>query len=484
MKFTIFKRITLGYATILILVVFFGLYVTMQLNRLNRITEAIVTADSATIGIIERLLDAFFTQVSFERKYFISNDQDFYEKFWETEKYVSEYFMKMAALIDTTKETNLYAKTRELYDQYLALFSQEVKSEKEGKSHYRNKYNQEKDKIVDEINNNLRGAIKIARSDRDRKILASSHITTRVLGIATTTAILIIIAGTLISLFTTRRINRPLLLLQEKTKEIAEGKFERVPDIDSPPEIKELADHFNIMCERLKELDQMKLDFISHVSHKLRTPLTAIREASSMLLEEDYMTDIEKRDELLMITKSECETLIDSVNSILDLSRMEAKMMEYHFRKCDLFPEIQKTVLRLAPIALGKKIGFELKPFPELPQVRIDQERVRQVVENLLGNALKFTPQGGEITVRVSLDDHNKEWIQVSVSDTGCGILQEHLERIFEKFQRIENGKETIRGTGLGLSIAKHIVAAHGGKIWVQSEPGKGSTFFFTLPAA
>lgn len=203
-----------------------------------------------------------------------------------------------------------------------------------------------------------------------------------------------------------------------------------------------------------------------------------------MLLEEGYVTDSEKRDELLLITKSECEILIDSVNSILDLSRMEAKMMEYHFRKCDFFPEIQMTVLRLAPIAVGKKIGFELKPFPELPQVRIDQERVRQVVENLIGNALKFTPQGGEITVRASLHDHSKEWIQVSVSDTGCGISQEHLERIFEKFQRIENGKETIRGTGLGLSIAKHIVAAHGGKIWVQSEPGRGSTFFFTLPAA
>jgi len=484
MKFTIFKRITLGYATVLILVVFFGLYVTMQLNRLNRITKAVATVDSATISIIERLLDDFFTQVSFERKYFISNDQDFYEKFWETEKYVSEHFSELAALIDTTKETNLYAKTKELYDQYLALFSEEVTSEKEGKSHHQNKYYQERDKIVDKINNNLRGTIKIARSDRDRKILASSRITARVLEIATTTAILIIITGTLISLFTTRSINRPLLLLQEKTKEIAEGKFERVPDIDSPPEIKELADHFNIMCERLKELDQMKLDFISHVSHKLRTPLTAIREASSMLLEEGYVTDSEKRDELLMITKSECETLIDSVNSILDLSRMEAKMMEYHFRKCDLFPEIQETVLRLAPIAIGKKIGFELKPFPELPQVRIDQGRIRQLVENLLGNALKFTPQGGEITVRASLDDHSKGWVQVSVSDTGSGISREHAERIFEKFQRIENCKETIRGTGLGLSIAKHIVAAHGGKIWVQSEPGKGSTFFFRLPAA
>jgi two-component system sensor histidine kinase GlrK len=456
----------------------------MELNRLNRITEAIATVDSATISIIERLLDDFFTQVSFERKYFISNDQDFYEKFWETEKYVSEHFSKMAALIDTTKETNLYAKTKKLYDQYLALFRKEVTSEKEGKSHYRNNYYRERDEIIDKINNNLRGTIKISRADRDRKILASSYITARVLGIATTTAIFIIIAGTLISLFNTRSINRPLLLLQKKTKEIAEGRFERVPDIDSPPEIKELADHFNVMCARLKELDHMKIDFISHVSHKLRTPLTAIREASSMLLEDDYVTDSEKRDELLIITKSECETLIDSVNSILDLSRMEAKMMEYHFRNCDLFSEIQRTVLRLAPIAIGKKIGFELKPFPELPQVRIDQGRVRQVVENLLENALKYTPQGGAVTIEASLHDHGKEWIQVSVSDTGCGISLEHLERIFEKFQRIENGKETIRGTGLGLSIAKHVIAAHGGKIWVQSERGKGSTFFFTLPAA
>ena len=270
--------------------------------------------------------------------------------------------------------------------------------------------------------------------------------------------------------------------MQEKTKEIAEGKFEKIPDITSPPEIKELGDQFNIMCERLKELDELKLDFISHISHELRTPLTAIKEASSMLLEGVFVARQEKQHELMAIVKEECERLINSVNRILDISCMEAKMMEYHFREWSLIPIVQKSILKLAPIALRKQINLELKPTNGLPLVKIDGERISQVLENLLGNALKFTPNRGAVMVCVSRKNGKKDFVEIAVSDTGNGILKENLENIFDKFKRIDNGKETAIGTGLGLAIAKYIIDAHGGKIWAQSELGKGSTFFFTLP--
>ena len=190
----------------------------------------------------------------------------------------------------------------------------------------------------------------------------------------------------------------------------------------------------------------------------------------------------EKQDELLAITKEECERLIDSVDRILDLSRMEAKMMDYHFRECSLVPVIRKSILKLAPIAQRKEISLELKPPPDLPLVNIDEERIGQVVENLLGNALKFSSPKGAVTIRICRKDDQNDFIEVSISDTGCGIHRENLEKIFDRFRRIDNGRETARGTGLGLSIAKHIIAAHGGRIWVESELGQGSTFFFTLP--
>jgi len=166
---------------------------------------------------------------------------------------------------------------------------------------------------------------------------------------------------------------------------------------------------------------------------------------------------------------------------------MEAKMMDYHFRQCSLAQVIQRGVFKVAPISLRKKVGLELKPPPDIPLVNMDEERIGQVVQNLIGNALKFTKKGDSVVVNIShseADNGTNGTIEVSVSDTGCGIRDENLDLIFDKFKRIESGIETVRGTGLGLSIAKHIITAHGGKIWAESQPGSGSTFYFTLPVS
>jgi two-component system sensor histidine kinase GlrK len=482
MKFTIFKRLTFGYLAIMLLIIFLGIYVTFKLNQLNQLAHAIASVDGAAIRITENLLDAVFSQVSFEKKYLISKDQDFYRQFWGIKEYLAKDMDKLECLMDTSEKKELFAEAKGLYDRYVSLFKKEVDFVEKDQDYPRKIYKEGKEKIVDEINIKLREIIKIARSDRDKKIHASSQTSSHVLKVTTVTAGLAIIMGIIISFFNTRSINRPIIVLQEKTKEIAKGKFEEIPNIASPPEIKELANDFNVMCERLKELDEMKVDFISHVSHELRTPLMAIKEASSMLLEGTFANTPEKQHELLAITNEECERLIDSVNKILDLSRMEAKMMDYQFSECSLVPVIQKGILKLAPIAQRKKINLEIKPPPDLPLVKIDEERISQVVENLLGNALKYTLKGGKIVIDVSFKSDEKGFIEISVSDTGCGISRENLEDIFDKFKRIDSGRETVRGTGLGLSIAKYIIAAHGGKIWAESEPGKGSTFFFTLP--
>ena len=192
----------------------------------------------------------------------------------------------------------------------------------------------------------------------------------------------------------------------------------------------------------------------------------------------------ESQEELLAVIRDECDRLIGAVNRILDISRMEAKMMDYHFTECGLLPILQRSVLKLAPLAQRKKIDLELKPCPELPLVKIDPDRIAQVIENLLGNALKFTPDGGNVAVSVSLVENRGRFVRVDISDTGCGIPKEHLERIFERFKRIDRGRETSMGTGLGLAIVKYIIADHGGRIWVRSAPGKGSTFSFAVPVA
>jgi two-component system sensor histidine kinase GlrK len=438
--------------------------------------------DSTAIVIIERLLDSIISQVSFEKKYFISKDQDFSDKFWELQEYVIEDMKNLEDIADSGAKKDLAVELNGLYALYLALFQQETDIRAIGEDYSPSAHQEKRETVVFEINQQLKEMIKVARSDRDQMIRASSRTSYHVLRVVMIAGGIAVILGILISFFTTRGINRAIVLLQRKTDDIAKGKFEDVPEIDSPPEIKALADDFRIMCERLKELDQMKVDFISHVSHDLRTPLTAIRESSSMLLEGTYANVPEKQQELLTITKEECERLIESVNKILDLSRMEAKMMDYHFRPCDLAPVVQRVILKVAPIALSKKIALELKPPQDLPIVNIDEERVGQAVQNLIGNALKFTKAGDSVVVNIGSSKTDEGYVEVSVSDTGCGIQEEDLEMIFDKFKRIDSGIETERGTGLGLTIAKHIVTAHGGKIWAESNPGSGSSFCFTLP--
>jgi signal transduction histidine kinase len=140
-------------------------------------------------------------------------------------------------------------------------------------------------------------------------------------------------------------------------------------------------------------------------------------------------------------------------------------------------------ILKLAPLAAQKQIDLELKPPAKLPAIRLDAERIAQVVENILGNALKFTATGGKVTIQTLFNNDKNKHIEVRVSDNGQGIPKENMESIFEKFKRVQNNAGRTQGTGLGLPIARYIVLSHGGKIWAKSELGKGSTFVFTLPA-
>jgi two-component system, NtrC family, sensor histidine kinase GlrK len=483
MKFTIFKRLTFGYLAIMMLVLFLVIFVTLKLNQLMQLTRSASSVDAQIVRLTERLSNNMFSMVSFEKKYLISKDNDFYQHFLQIKKDFNTDIQQIGLLVADPEKNKKFTETRRLCDEYFSTFTSEIEKIKKGQKYAYEKYQTQKEKIIEQINKNFNEINRTARSDRDEKIKIASQISYNVLITTSIAAGLSILFGILISFFNTRVINRSIVLLQKKTKDIAEGKFEKISGIGSPPEIKELANDFNIMCDRLRELDELKEDFISHVSHELRTPLTAIREASGLLMEGAFVHKPKSRKELLTIVKDECERLIVSVNRILDLSRMEAKMMDYHFNRSSLLYCIRKCLLKLASIAKRKKIMLKLKHQKHLPDIRMDAERIGQLLDNLIGNALKFTEERGFVTVEVLLKIHDIKEIQVSISDTGCGIHKENLENIFNKFKRIEGGKETARGTGLGLSIAKHVIAAHGGKIWVESTLGKGSTFFFTLPA-
>jgi two-component system sensor histidine kinase GlrK len=184
---------------------------------------------------------------------------------------------------------------------------------------------------------------------------------------------------------------------------------------------------------------------------------------------------------LLKVLEKDTHLLIALVNSLLDLSKMEAGMMRFQLEPKNIRPLIDQTVEEMGPLVEAKKISLEVLVKETLPNIRIDSERILQALRNIIGNAVKFTPERGQVRVSARRADHG---VEVSVADTGPGIPAGDLITIFEKFQQASaEGPRPVKGTGLGLAIAKQIITHHGGKIWAESELGHGSTFIFVLPA-
>jgi two-component system, NtrC family, sensor histidine kinase GlrK len=230
----------------------------------------------------------------------------------------------------------------------------------------------------------------------------------------------------------------------------------------------------------LNKIDKMKSDFFSVMSHELRTPLTSIREGTSLLLEGVGGPLSEKQQKLIGIVSEESNRLIGLVNSLLDLTKMEAGMMQFNFSRINPLPLFTIAAQLLEPLLGNKKITLRLELPESLPAVPLDHDRMLQVLKNLLGNAIKFTPEGGTIRVTAGVQSGG---IQVSVADTGPGIGEDQLQLIFDKFRQVTSTRTPmVKGTGLGLAIVKQIITAHGGKVWAESKPGRGSTFYFTLP--
>jgi signal transduction histidine kinase len=230
-----------------------------------------------------------------------------------------------------------------------------------------------------------------------------------------------------------------------------------------------------------RDLDHMKSEFVAVVSHELRTPLTAIQGSLELVLNEDYFQMNEKMRELLSISQANVSRLGLLINDILDFSKIEANKLSLEFQPLSAEEVVREVLGSMQPMAKRGGIELELEIDGKLPVIHADRVRFGQILTNLLGNALKFTPQGGD--VRIRLLSHANGGIQCEVVDTGPGIAPQDLGRLFQKFQQLDSSLTRQQGgTGLGLVICKGIVEGHGGRIWVESELGEGSRFCFVLP--
>jgi signal transduction histidine kinase len=230
---------------------------------------------------------------------------------------------------------------------------------------------------------------------------------------------------------------------------------------------------------QLEAASRHKSEFLANMSHELRTPLNAIIGFSEVLAERMFGELNEKQDEYLKDIYSSGQHLLSLINDILDLSKIEAGRMELELADFSLPAAIDNalTLVRERASRRGIKLGSAIDD--RVGMIRGDERKVKQVLLNLLSNALKFTPEGGRIDVRAAMTDGMAE---ISVADTGVGIAPEDQEAIFEEFRQVGTADKKVEGTGLGLALSRKFIELHGGRIWVKSQLGEGTTFTFTLP--
>jgi signal transduction histidine kinase len=304
----------------------------------------------------------------------------------------------------------------------------------------------------------------------------------------------------LVSLLIVRSISKPLAHLTEGTRAIADGKFFYRLDTTRNDEFAQLAHDFNKMTLRLNELDELKKDFVSHVSHELKAPLASMRETIQLMLEEIPGPLTEKQKRLLELSLQSGTRLTSMISNLLDISKNEAGVMEYELRIQDLVPLVRNAITELEVQAQERQVRIN-PVLPEKPlYVECDNDRFVQVMLNLIGNAVKFSQRHSEIQVRVEKTQEMPEktperWRRlikgsgrsdyfglITVADSGPGIPDSDKERVFEKFHQVKQGRKIAgQGVGLGLSICRTIVQAHRGAIWVEDNPGGGSRFMVLL---
>jgi signal transduction histidine kinase/DNA-binding response OmpR family regulator len=335
--------------------------------------------------------------------------------------------------------------------------------------------------------------------------LSLKRVEETIVGVQWTIALLtsaVIVLGIVVTALLVKVIVRPIKQLVGATKRIAEGELGFKVAVATRDEIGDLAVSFNRMAESLRgrEMDNARLfeqlaetnrrleaasrhksQFLANMSHELRTPLNAIIGFSEILLDESVgEVTRDERNEFLGNILNSGRHLLRLINDILDLSKIEAGRMDLHREEFSVTDVIDGVLNTIRPFAAKKQIGVEVAADATFTTLVADPAKVKQILYNLLSNAIKFTPDGGRVGLKVS---RNGGEARFAVWDTGIGIRPEDVERIFEEFQQLEAPlAKQYEGTGLGLALARKFVELHGGKIWVESTPGKGSTFVFTMP--
>ena len=290
--------------------------------------------------------------------------------------------------------------------------------------------------------------------------------------------LIVAIAAAIAAVLFSRVITRPIIALTRTIRKMGKGDLSARVQVRASGEMRDLADSYNAMAEEIEHFDQSRSQFVSNASHELKTPLTTMKILLENLI---YQPDMpaELRGEFMQDMNHEIDRLTNVVTDLLTLTQADSHQTPLQIERVDLSALVEDALHLLRPAADKRDQALNAAIAPGL-LTECDPGKIRQIVTNLVDNALKYTPDGGEVTVRLT---DQGETVALSVTDNGVGIPDDDQAHIFDRFYRVDKARSRATGgTGLGLSIVRQMVSMHGGEISVASAPGKGSTFTVTLP--
>ena len=469
------SRIFLAISVVILVLVVVAGWSLLAMNQIVALNRSLVTQTAPALRLEAALRESMPALVRLETRYAILHDAG-YESLWKARAVrVSQDFDRLGGLLLTRQETKLHLKAVAEFAMYQSLvgsLGSGVDRRTAAVSGLEPRLAATRsERALDRLQDATRASLEHSEQRARRLERRTWH---AVMIALPASVVLALLGAGVIAVRMTRSLRR----LSVATTQVVEGSFVAPVGVEGRDEIGRLAQAFNRMGERLREADRMKEEFFSHISHELRTPLTSVREAATLLRDEVPGVLAPKQARLVEIIAASTDRVLRLVNEILELSRLRAGLLAIDRRNVDIGNLVHRALEQVRPQAEARGLRMESNGAIDGARVLGDEERLLQVLVNLLGNAIKFTPPGGAVRLGVTADTDR---VEVAVEDTGVGIPPEALPRVFERYWQ---ARGTRAGTGLGLAIVKSIVEMHGGRVQAHSSEGKGSRFVVQLPRA
>jgi len=483
-RFPLFSKIVAGFVLIIVFMVFSSLFLLLQLRETFLSSKAELQQYDQEVSLSQRLEMSFDAEREAIRAYMMtraSADSDTFVARGSEFLNTLETLRPLTERAEMRSSLNVLVERHRRFTEFLARYSFQSDTRTAVK---------DEQKLGDSLQTSIHALYDSYRFSLNKAL----NLFERRTSIAINGAVLILFLSLTIALvmavMLARTVTKPIQALKAGTQEVGEGHYETLA-ITSNDEIADLTGAFNLMSDKLKQLDEMRMKMMSEISHEMRTPLQVIKAACYAIANTKDTPKLGPRqtDALGMIQQA-ANRINHFVNSFLDVAKMEAGLMKFNFESADLIEVLEPIVHEAQLIGQTRQITVRFIK-DRLSPISIDKERMTQVLTNLFSNALKYTPDSGSITISVKKLDlfegvatNGHGCVRIDVQDTGVGIPKDDLTKLFNKFYQAKNTplvKE--KGSGLGLALVKHVTEAHGGRVTVASEVGVGSIFTIVIPA-